>query len=252
MMPQQGRALVVRPDYEEAVYVSSQALKHFIDYARSRGFTVTDLSGDMAVRDFFLREVSRLDPVLCVLLGHGTPNLLTGQNHTGLVWVCDCRELSGRIVFALSCNTAKMLGPDCVAKGCRTYVGYDEPFMWVQEQPLRDPMEDRVARSFFEPVLEFLRKLADGYTVEEAYRASIDKWNMEIIRWVLTPDPISPLVLMWLLHDRDHQKLIGDPSARATSPPTIPWIPLSYLMGMLPVAAVSGIVASSEISKTTK
>jgi len=247
-MPVMDRVLVVRPDFEVATYLGSLALQHIVDYIRLRGLTLEDLRGDNAVRDKVLESLSRLDPIWCILLGHGNATTYTGQNFDRIFWECNSSELRDRVVYALSCITAARLGPDAVDKGCRTYIGYSEEFIWTQEAPV-DPLADRYGRSFFEPVLELLYRLADGATTGEAFKASIDKWNYWIDYWSRSTDPAAPAILMYLIHDRDCQKLIGDDFATVTTPIPIPWWPMTMIIGFAPIGIVLGFIGGSEIAK---
>jgi len=250
-MPVMGRVTIVRPDFDQPTYLGSLALQHIVDYIAIRGYIINDLRGDDAVRDKVLVSLSLLDPIWCILLGHGNATTYTGQNFDKIFWVCDSLQLRGRVVYALSCITAKELGPDSVGKGCRTYIGYDDVFVWVQEAPV-DPLMDRYGKSFFEPVLELLYRLADGATAGEAYRASIDKWNYWIDYWSKSNDPVAPSILMYLINNRDHQKLIGDENARVTSPIPTAWWWVNILGAIAPIAVAGAIVSTSELSKIVR
>jgi hypothetical protein len=247
-MPVVGRALFVRPSFEAATYVGSLALKRAVDDWAARGYAYTDLEGANATRANILGDLSSNDPLFTVLLGHGNETTYTAQNYERVFWKSDCGALAGRVVFALSCLTAAELGPDAVAKGCKTYMGYDEVFGWVMER-IQDPLADRYARGFFEPVLELLYRLAGGSSAGDAYRASIDKWNYWIDYWSRSTDPAAPEVLSWLINDRDHQKLLGDETATVTVAVPIPTYIVMTVLGSLPVLVTAGIALYSELSK---
>jgi len=248
-MPEMNRALVVRPSFEPATYLGSLALQHAVDHLAAKGFTLEDLRGDDAIRDKVLDALSRLDPIWCILLGHGNPSTYTGQRLNPIFWTCDCKELGGRIVYALSCFTAMELGPDAVEnKGCRCYIGYDREFAWTQEKFV-DPLEDKYGKAFFEPVLELICRLADGATTGEAFKASIDKWNEWIEYWSKSEDPVAPLVLQLLIHDRDCQRLLGDEEAKVYAPAPPIWWLTAMMVGCAPIGAVLGIIGGNELSK---
>jgi intein/homing endonuclease len=180
----------------------------------------------------------------------GNSTTFTGQNYNYIWWVCDCRELRGRVVYLLSCLTGQQLGPDIVRnKGAWCYIGYKVEFAWVQAAYI-DPLSDRYGRSFFEPVLEIINRLADGYTTGAAYKSSIDKWNYWINYWSGSRDPVAPLVLQLLLWDRDGQILIGDENARITLIPyPLSWV-ASILGAIAPIGAVVGSIAIEELRKS--
>jgi hypothetical protein len=65
-------------------------------------------------------------------VGHGFPNSYTGDNLDPIFSVGQfgSKEVSGKIVHFLSCETAATLGPAFVAKGCRAYFGYSDNFTY--------------------------------------------------------------------------------------------------------------------------
>jgi hypothetical protein len=249
-MPNLNVVTISRPDFELATYLGSLALKHAVDYMRGHGLTVDDLNGNNAVRTKVLDSLSRNDPIFFTGVGHGSPTVFTGQNFNYIWWVCDCRELRGRVVYLLSCLTGQQLGPDMVRnKGAWCYIGYRVEFAWVQAAYI-DPLMDRYGKAFFEPVLEIINRLADGYTTGAAYKSSIDKWNYWINYWSGSRDPVAPLVLQLLLWDRDGQVLIGDENARITLIPyPLSWIP-SIVGAIAPIGAVLGSIAMEELRKS--
>jgi len=247
-MPRLDYAIFTRPDFEVATYTGSLALQHAVDYLHARGISLDDLRAADAVRTKVLDSLARNDPIWLIMLGHGNSDLLTGQGYDRIFWTCNNIELRGRVIFALSCVTAAKLGPDSVDKGATCYMGYADTFSWSQEA-VQDPLVDRIGKSFFEPVLELIYRLADGSTTGEAFKASLDKWNYWINYWSRSTDPFAPAVLMLLLHDRECQNLIGDENVRVVSGVPVPWWLLSTALGFVPVGAVMAIAGGEELRK---
>jgi hypothetical protein len=244
-MPRPAVATVTRPDFDQATYCGALALAHAVDYMRARGFSVDDLAGGDAARAKVLDSLARSDPIFFLGEGHGSGDRFTGQGLEPIFWTCDCREVAGRIIYLLSCLTGNVLGPDMVSKGARCYVGYRVEFTWMQERA-QDPLADRYGRAFFEPVLELIYRLADGRTAADAFRASVDRWNYWIDYWTRSTDPAAPLMVAFLLHDRDGQVLLGDGSATVTAPapapaPAVPPLlaPLALTFGSVVFGAAS-------------
>lgn len=247
-MPRLLVATETRPNFEMATRLGYLAFQHAVDYLRGKGFTLDDLGGDDAVRTKVLDSLSRNDPIWFFGVGHGNADIFTGQHYDRIWWTCDCSQLRDRVVYLLSCITGARLGPDMVNnKGARTYMGYKEVFGWIQERYI-DPLADKYGKSFFEPVMELIYRLADGHTCREAFNASIDKWNYWIDYWRKSSDPYASQVLGWLIHDRDAQVLYGDESARVALPYVVP--PIWQLgLAMLPVGAVLTVVGGNELKK---
>jgi len=170
----------------------------------------------------------------------GNSDIFTGQNLEHIFWTCNNKELRGRVVYLLSCITGAKLGPDMVNnKGAAAFIGYKEVFSWLQEE-FQDPLKDPYGKAFFEPVLEIIYRLADGYTTREAYNASMAKWNSWIDYWTKSDDPYAPMILQLLIHDRDVQILLGSEEARVTrTVPEIPWWLVATLTAPAAYLAVS-------------
>ena len=244
-MPVPYRALALLADFEPATIIGSIGLKHAIDYLRNAGFTVNVLDGADDIRVNVIEDLTRNDEILVFGVGHGSKTVYTGYNFDKIFWTCDCGELRGRVVYTLSCLCGAELGPDIIGKGGWCYIGYSKVFGWIQEK-YGDPLADRYARGFYEAVLEILYSLADGLTTGEAYKRSIDKWNYWIDYWSRQDDPRAPLILSFLIHDRDCQVLLGDENARISIPAY-----LSYLApASIPLLVVGGVIAYNEVSKS--
>jgi len=239
-MPREMYVTVTRPDFERAVALGSMGLQNGVEYCQSRDFIVDDLSGNNAVRTKVLDSLAKQDSRFFFGVGHGRADLFTGQNLDLIFGVCNCKELRGRVVYLLSCITGAKLGPDMVNnKGATSFIGYKEVFVWVQSD-FQDPLKDPYGKSFFEPALEIIYRLADGYTAREAYNTSMSKWNYWIDYWTKSDDPYAPVVLQLLIHDRNAQVLIGSEEARVTrTVPEIPWWLVATLTAPAAYLAVS-------------
>jgi hypothetical protein len=241
-MPQMGVVVDTRPDREDGRYALPycyHALKYAVDYMRGRGMTVIDLERDMAVREQVLDALRRYDPILYFGCGHGSPSEFTGQYVRTIFYACDSRELAGRVVYLLSCETGQRLGPDIISKGGRAYVGYKEDFGFytpASDRP-EDVMNDPMSRAFFEPVVTLLNALADGRTVGDAHRASLERWNYWIDYW--SRQPGGSRIVAWLVHDRDAQVLLGDASAVVNVALRLPLPPLPFVAALVSSAGAA-------------
>lgn len=92
--------------------------------------------------------INKTKPELIVLNGHGDADLITGQDNEILIKTGENEGLlTGKIIYALSCRTAKILGPKSIEKKTKCYLGYTEDFVFFCH------------REFFSP------SLALGYAV---------------------------------------------------------------------------------------
>lgn len=160
------------------------------DYLVSHGYRPIVLEGDFARFSMFAWVLARYDPrFIFTVGGHGAHNLLTGQGKEPVLAVeGESKEipgvgrvvvkkgnavlLAGRAVYTVSCHTARTLGRVAVERyGSPAYAGYSRSFVWVVGEGGR-PEDDPYAGVFFECAFMFVRRLAEGHSFGEAYRAT--------------------------------------------------------------------------------
>jgi len=57
--------------------------------------------------------------------------------------------LKGVVAYALSCSSAKILGPATVQAGAVAYIGYTEDFIFfISPEKMKKPQEDKRQRCF--------------------------------------------------------------------------------------------------------
>jgi hypothetical protein len=135
--------------------------------------------------------------------GHGRPIFAVGE--------LDPREVSGKIVHLLACQTALQLGPDMITNGGQAFFGYDVDFVF---SPFRD-----LAELFFDADAEIDRSLVSGLTAAAACAAAVERFQEHIDeldrRAAAETNPARKDVLLWtataLEFNRDH--LLGPRAA---------------------------------------
>jgi len=225
-MPRPGVALVLRPLFDKATEYGHYYMGIAAAYASRRMF-VRSLGAADATRENFEASLESDDPIYCYLLGHGNPDTYTAQNQEVVMRTCSGNEsLIGRVVLLLSCSCGVRIAPDAVNKGALAIFGWAVDFTWVA---MADPEVDQYAKGFFEAVNAISNALVDGRTTREAMDASLTTWNRWIDRWSLSDDPYAPMVIQYMVNDRDGQRLFGDENIRITTeiaPPIAPGLPI--------------------------
>ena len=173
----------------------------------ARGFNVLAITGTNDTRTNFLTHAKKSLTVYISGIGHGNYDVYTGHagNHILKVGAYDASEVNNKAIHFLSCRTAATLGPDTITKGAHCYVGYDENFTFVWDDP-STPINE--ADLFKKCDSTFDIWMAYGYTAQQAYNASIATFNASI---ALVPGTAAA---SWLSYDRDHMRLHGDPATR--------------------------------------
>lgn len=245
-MPQNNVVVCARSDYEEVTHYGAYWLSFAVDDARRRGLLIEDLLGPEATADNFRIAITTLDPALVYGMGHGNSNVFTLQNQEYALVACTNDQLlAGRVVYLLSCVTGAGLGPSAVGKGCLAYMGYDQDFSFIIEDPY-NPASDRYTNGGFrqggiEPILS----LQAGKTAGEAFERTLAVFNQWIDYWSKSSDSQASLCVANLAHDRDCLVLVGEGQTKASTPRLFASMPLIAFSG-LPMLFGAGIVIASQ------
>jgi len=97
-----------------------------------KGFKVLDLHRERANRKEFESMLKKFSPSFVVLNGHSSHNTVCGhKNQPLLIANKNERLLKSKIVYAISCSSAKTLGPKSIEAGAISYTGYDDDFIFA-------------------------------------------------------------------------------------------------------------------------
>ena len=210
------QCLVTRPEHDDTTHYLSHWAKLCIDIAKSKGITVIDLWRDRANSKEVLNIVSKQKPSLILLNGHGSESTVTGHKNEPLFVAGKNEELlRDKIVYALSCQSAKVLGKKSVESGTKAYIGYEDDFIFSYDPlMITRPTEDATAKLFFAPSNELVISLLKGHTAEESKERSQDMYKRSI-RQLLSSEASKDDVGMvrYLWWDMKNQVCLGDKDA---------------------------------------
>jgi hypothetical protein len=210
--------LLTRPDYERTTrYISTWAEK-IVDLAKSKGYHTVLLNGKRATRVIFESMMHRHNPTLVFINGHGAPDRIFGQDGEVILQTgVNEKTIAGSITYALSCSSAKELGPKAVAAGATADIGYtgDFIFMWSIDKRTR-PLEDKTAEMFLEPSNQIMTSLLKGTTTGEAVDHGRNAFAKNV-RALLNSqsNEADTASLRYLLWDLQCLTLLGNPDTRA-------------------------------------
>jgi len=120
--------------------------------------------------------MTKYQPALVFFNGHGDETTITGYNNEVLIEVNRNEKiLTGKIVYARSCDAANKLGKACIRHDTLAFIGYKSKFtIGYTPSKITTPLKDKVARLFIEPSNLVPISLLKGNTVENAYKKSQD------------------------------------------------------------------------------
>lgn len=149
-------------------------------------------------------------------VGHGDVDAFTGQNEALILKVgeYDPREVRGKVIKLVSCQTGVALGPDLIRNGAASFAGYTDDYLWICDADLAStPWSDSMAATSLMPVVEGLNALLDGKTSKEAFDIELEGYRRN------AEAEEDELIKACLEFNRDNAVLLGDPEARVRPRP---------------------------------
>jgi hypothetical protein len=165
-----NKILITRPNHDQTVrYISAWAEK-VIEFAKKKNFTVLDLKNERARRKSLESMLEKQDPGLVFLNGHGSKKAVAGQDDEILVCPGVNENIfNNKIIYSLSCSSGKELGPVLVENGAKSFIGYQEDFIFVfDEKCCTRPEKDKVVGNFLDPSNQVVISLLKNHTPKEA------------------------------------------------------------------------------------
>ncbi len=201
--------LITRPEHDDTTHYLSKWCEETITLARSKGLKVLDLHREKAVRKEFEERIDKLSPRLIVLNGHGDTDKVTGNNKEPILVAGDNEGLlRDKIVYAISCSSAKLLGPKSIEKGTINYSGYDDDFIFFYDpNNITKPLSDETAKLFLEHSNLFIESMIKGNTIRESKQRAENKLRENIVNLSSSSSTDSNLIrfLWWdLVHFVSH------------------------------------------------
>ncbi len=199
------KMLITRPEHEEPVYYLSRWSEDVIRVARRNSVKVFDLNGGKAVPGMLHSFLESHNPRFVMFNGHGSESSITGHRNEMLVDTGNASSLKDRIVYSISCKSARKLGPLSVRRGCSAFIGYDDDFiMFTDNNKSSRPLQDGIARSCLEPAMQLPVSIVKGNTVSVAYGASKNAFLKKIESLFRSKEIEAPYILQSLIENMEN------------------------------------------------
>lgn len=200
----------------------------------ARGFVNVVFTGTNDVRANFAPAAKNGLVVYLSGIGHGAYDRFTGHMNSALLKVGDYdpAEVKDKSMHFLSCQTAKTLGPDTIAKGARSYGGYVENFILQWDDPSTPAKNEFELFARSDSTWDIM--MANGATALQAYEGTVQAFNAAISQ---VPNTVAAT---YLTLDRDRLKMHGDPAAKIMPYRLVKvWVPLRQLAAQDALVAVA-------------
>ena len=182
------QVLVSNPEFDNITRYLKIWSEKLIEQQSKKDHNFFQLNNKRANRKTLTGFLSKKSIDLVLLNGHGAPDCIGGYNNEILLDANNIQLLKGKVVHALSCNTAAKLGPLAMGVGAKGYVGYDQKFVLISNpHKISNPLNDTTANLFLKPAFTAPKALLNGKTADEAVALAIDAYK-ESIRIALNSD----------------------------------------------------------------
>src|SRR5260221_2554666 len=116
--------LITQPDFDKTTRYISAWSEEVAEFSLKKGDKTITLTGKRVNQAEFESIVTKTNPRLIMLNGHGNHEEILGQDNETILNSSSSQEITkDRIIYALSCSSAKLLGVNCVKKGTLAFIG---------------------------------------------------------------------------------------------------------------------------------
>ncbi|MCK5281778.1 MAG: hypothetical protein KAK00_00040 [Nanoarchaeota archaeon] len=148
--------------------------------------------------------------------GHGDDETVFGHNDQPILDKDNINLTKDKIIYALACNSLVKLGPLAIKNGAKTYIGYNDEFMWVGD-PSKSavPDKDKNSAPFRKVCHTLIHDLLTGAPVGRALEKAKFEYKKLIKHYGTSKDnfgdaPSIGLALSW---DLLSLNLVGNATA---------------------------------------
>lgn len=181
-----------------------------------KGIEVFDLNREKANNPMVNSILEKKKPGLVIFNGHGSDDIVSGHKDEPLVTAGKNEAiLKNKITYAISCRSAKILGPKSIEAGAKSYIGYDDDFIFFyDENKMTHPIDDDTAGLFLEPSNELIISLIKDNSAGESCKRSRQHFWKNIRRLLsskATKEETGMARYLWW--NMRHQVCLGDKDA---------------------------------------
>lgn len=211
--------LITRPNHDlitTYLYYWSQLI---IKEAKNKNIQIFDLAGKKANNNLLTSYIKKHNPNLIHFNGHGDSSLITGYDNGILIEANkNDKLLSQKIIYALSCDSAKILGYSSVKNGALVFIGYKRKYILAYDvKSYTRPLKDKLARLFLEASNLITISILKGNTAGNSYQKSQDSMRRNFLYMISTKaTALERDAASFLWTNKKSQTLIGDENSRLT------------------------------------
>jgi len=206
------KVLFTRPNHDDTTHYLYHWSAETIEFAKKKGFTVLDLKGDRANKVEVSSILSKKKPSFVVFNGHGSSEKIFGYKNEPILSTYDnIVLLKDKIVYAITCKSAKELGRKSVSSGTKSFIGYEDDFVFFYEPNMMTrPLQDKTARIFLEPAYRIVFSLLKGHSTRSAWKKSQELFKEYLEKLLVSGRDEDIVLARYLWWDMKNQVCLGD------------------------------------------
>ena len=212
-----NKVLITLPNHDKVTAYLFAWSKEITKEKYQIEYKFLELEGKEANREKVESYLKKQNPKLVLFNGHGSDNFICGFKDNILIQSeVNDNLLKGKIVYALSCRSANILGKTAVKKGTDSFIGYEDDFVIVTDSEREaTPLKDNIASSFLKPSNRLVISLLKGKTARESLDKSKEEFKKEIKKYLSSSyEEGTEQIISYLLWDMDNQVVLGNNEAK--------------------------------------
>lgn len=207
------KCLITRPNHDKVTSYLFAWGKKIIEDSDLSKIQFLDLSAENATNKKVESYLKKQNPKIVLFNGHGSSTQIFGFKEEVLIEKDKNEELlKGKIIYSLSCDSARKLGKSIVEKGAEAFIGYKNAFILGTEETREStPLKDNIASSFLKPSNRLSISLLKGNSAKEASIKSKEEFRKEMRKYTSTEAiPGADKIFSALLWNMSNQVVLGN------------------------------------------
>ncbi len=212
-----AKCLITRPNHDKVTQYLFAWSSKILESEEFGEISFINLQGKDANRKKVESYLLKQSPEAVLFNGHGSSTQINGFKNEVLI-ESEVNEslLKDKIIYALSCNSASVLGQSAVKKGTKAFIGYMRSFILCTDRNRETtPLKDNIAHSFLEPSNRVSISILKGNSAGEASNKSKEEFKKEIAKYASTKAmPGSDRIASALLWNMSNQVVLGNKDSK--------------------------------------
>lgn len=207
--------IITLPRYDYVTEYLSSYSNNIVKISEEKQVKVKKIMDNQVTKKEVENIINSLDYNFIIFNGHGSSDSIEGQHETIIKAEINHNILKNRIIYARVCNSAEILGRECVKDSdISCYIGYKKSFQfYVNKKWIGNPLKDKTASLFLETSNQIPISLIKGNNAKEADNISKNLILKSINKILRDQTEESYLIAYSLWNNYINQIVLGNQKA---------------------------------------